>query len=227
MSETILITGASGLLGRALVAKFSQAGFMVLAQYHSHRSTDSEAVHWLAGDFSDVRGIHIFLRRHRKKLTACHYLINNFGPIVERPTADVTGRDLCADFEMQVAPALEISRYLIAHGRLEAVLNIGFEFSGKNRVYRRILGYAMAKDALLLLTRSLAAAFPSVRFNLFSPPSLEGAAVLPKGAKPVPPPLAAERIFRVLMRRHSGIHYRYAPLRTKLKQRKASHGQRN
>ncbi|MBE0665390.1 MAG: NAD(P)-dependent oxidoreductase, partial [Candidatus Aminicenantes bacterium] len=31
MPETILITGASGLLGRALVARFSAAGFQVLA----------------------------------------------------------------------------------------------------------------------------------------------------------------------------------------------------
>jgi NAD(P)-dependent dehydrogenase (short-subunit alcohol dehydrogenase family) len=219
MPETILITGASGLLGRALVAKFSQAGFPVLAQYHQHPLTDSETVQWLAGDFSSPRGIQEFLRRNRKKLSACRYLINNFGPIVERPTSGVTGRDLCADFELQVAPALDISRYLIDRALLQAVLNIGFEFSGKGRTYKRILGYAMAKDALLLLTRSLAAAFPAVRINLFSPPSLAGAEVLPLGAKPVAPSLVAERIFRVMKMRRSGIHYHYAPVRKKAKQK--------
>ena len=207
MHETILITGASGLLGRALVAKFSQAGFPVLAQYHAHPSPDSGTVQWLAGDFSSMRGIQAFLRRHQKKLSACRYLVNNFGPIDERPTAAVTGRDLCADFALQVAPALDITRFLIAHARLQAVLNIGFEFCGQARVYRKILGYAMAKDALLTLTRSLAVAFPAVRFNLFSPPSLEGAAVFPPGAEPVAPFLVAERIFRILMQRRTGRHY--------------------
>jgi NAD(P)-dependent dehydrogenase (short-subunit alcohol dehydrogenase family) len=217
MPETILITGASGLLGRALVAKFSQAGFRVLAQYYKHPSPDSEAVQWLAGDLSTSQNVQVFLRFHQKKLASCQYLINNFGPIIERATVDVTGRDLSADFELQVAPALDISRFLIRHGCLRSVLNIGFEFSGKNRVYQQILGYALAKNALLSLTLSLAAAFPGVCFNLFSPPSLEGAAVLPKGAYPVSPPLVAERIFRIIKQRRSGVHYRYTAARAKKK----------
>jgi NAD(P)-dependent dehydrogenase (short-subunit alcohol dehydrogenase family) len=210
MSDTILITGASGLLGRALVAKFSQEGFLVLAQYHKHPSPDSESVEWLAGDFSNSQSVQAFLRLHQKKLAACQYLINNFGPITERPTVDVTGRDLRVDFELQLAPALDISRFLILQGCLRSVLNIGFEFSGKNRVYQQILGYALAKNALLLLTRSLAAAFPAVRFNLFSPPSLEGAAVLPKGTFPVAPHLVAARIFRIMKQQRSGVNYHYA-----------------
>jgi NAD(P)-dependent dehydrogenase (short-subunit alcohol dehydrogenase family) len=212
MPETILITGASGLLGRALAAKFSQEGFHVLAQYHKHPFPDSETVQWLAGDFSGPRGIQAFLSRHEKKLKECRHLINNFGPIVERPTVDVTGRDLLIDFELQVAPALAISRFMILQGRLRSVLNIGFEYSGEIRPYQKIMGYAMGKNALLLLTRSLAAAFPAVRFNLFSPPSLEGAAVLPKSAIAVAPPLVAERIFRIMKQRRSGAHYHYPAL---------------
>ena len=56
----------------------------------------------------------------------------------------------------------------------------------------------MAKNALLLLTRSWAAAYPGVCFNLFSPPSLEKAEVLPKQAHIVAPELVAERIFRII-----------------------------
>jgi NAD(P)-dependent dehydrogenase (short-subunit alcohol dehydrogenase family) len=209
MPETILITGASGLLGRALVGKFSQEGFRVLAQYHKHPASDSAAVKWLAGDFANGQKVAEFLHGHRKELAACRYLINNFGPIRERPTAEMTGSDVRADFELQVVPALDISRFLILHGCVHSVLNIGFEFSGKNRVYRKILGYAIAKNALLELTRSLADAFPSVCFNLFSPPGLEGAAVLPKGSRPVAPCAVAERIFRIMKQRRSGIHYRY------------------
>ena len=210
MSEMILITGASGLLGRALVEKFSQTGFQVLAQYYRHPFPDTEKVKWLAGDFSRPQGIRAFLRLHQHELAACSLLINNFGPIVERPTALLSSRDLCADFELLVTPALDISRFLIRHGNVRSVLNIGFEFSGENRVYQKILGYALAKNALLLLTRSLAAAFPEVRFNLFSPPSLKGAALLPKDAKPVPPRRVAERIFRIMKQGRSGVHYRYA-----------------
>jgi NAD(P)-dependent dehydrogenase (short-subunit alcohol dehydrogenase family) len=210
MSDTILITGASGLLGRALVAKFSQEGFRVLAQYHKHPARDSESIQWLAGDFSNAQNVQAFLQLHQKKLASCQYLINNFGPISKRPTVTVTGCDLIADFELQVVPALDISRFLISRAPMRAVLNIGFEFSGKSRAYQQILGYALAKNALLILTRSMAAAFPEIYFNLFSPPSLEGAAILPKGAKPVAPRLVAERVFRIIKLRRSGVHYHYA-----------------
>jgi len=209
MSETILITGSSGLLGRALVARFAGAGFQVLAHCHLRPGKETDNVQWLAGDFSTVESIADFLKKHEKKLKQCRYLINNYGPITLRSTVAVMGKDLLADFLQQVVPAVDISRFLIAHAPLQAVLNIGFEYSGEIRAYQKILGYAMAKNALLLLTSSWAAAYPGVCFNLFSPPSLEKAEVLPKQAHIVTPELVAERIFRIMGRRSSGFHYRY------------------
>jgi NAD(P)-dependent dehydrogenase (short-subunit alcohol dehydrogenase family) len=209
MPETILITGASGLLGRALVARFAVAGFHVLAHCHLHPGKDDEHVQWLAGDFSTIKSIADFLWKNEKMLSQC-YLINNYGPITLRPTIAVQGKDLLDDFQQQVVPAVDISHFLIARAPLQMVLTIGFEFSGEIHAYQRILGYAMAKNALLLLTRSWAAAYPHVCFNLFSPPSLENAAVLPKLAQTVPAELVADRIFRILSRRRSGFHYRYS-----------------
>lgn len=207
--ETILITGASGLLGRALVSKFAGEGFQVLAHCHLHPGMDAANVQWLAGDFSTIESISDFLWKNEKTLSQCRYLINNYGPITVRPTIAVKGKDLLADFQQQVVPAVDISHFLIARAPLQMVLTIGFEYSGEIRSYQRILGYAMAKNALLLLTRSWAAAYPGVCFNMFSPPSLEKAEVLPKPAQTVAPELVADRIFRILSRRRSGFHYRY------------------
>jgi NAD(P)-dependent dehydrogenase (short-subunit alcohol dehydrogenase family) len=210
MSETVLITGASGLLGRALVARFSAAGLRVLAQCRLRPGRETDNVQWLAGDFSTVRSTADFLRKHEKKLGQCRYLINNYGPITLRPTTDATGEDLLADYLQQVVPTVDITRFLIAHAPLQSVLNIGFEFSGEIHSYQKILGYAMGKNALLLLTRSWAAAYPGVCFNMFSPPTLENAEFQPKQAQTVAPELVADRIFRILSRRRSGFHYRYA-----------------
>lgn len=210
MPEVILITGASGLLGRALVTTFAGEGFLVLAHYHLHPGKEADNVQWLAGDFSTVESTVDFLKEHEKKISQCRYLINNYGPITVRSTVDVTGEDLLADFLQQVVPAVEISHFLIAHAPLQMVLNIGFEYSGEIRAYQKILGYAMAKNALLLLTRSWAVAYPNVCFNLFSPPSMEKAAVLPSQARTVAPKLVADRIFRIMSRRRSGFHYRYS-----------------
>lgn len=209
MPEIVLITGASGLLGRALVAKFAGEGFRVLAHCHLHPGKDDDRVQWLAGDFSTIEGIAGFLWKNEAVLSQCRYLINNYGPITLRPTIAVQGKDLLADFQQQVVPAVDISHFLIARAPLQMVLTIGFEYSGEIRSYQRILGYAMAKNALLLLTRSWAAAYPDVCFNLFSPPTLEHAIVQPKLAQTVAPELVADRIFRILSRRRSGFHYRY------------------
>ncbi len=209
MSETVLITGASGLLGRALVARFTAAGFHVLAHCHRHPGKDDDLVQWLAGDFSTLESIAGFLWKNEALLKTCRYLINNYGPITVRSTIAVQGKDLLADFQQQVVPAVDITHFLVTRAPLQMVLTIGFEYTGEIRSYQKILGYAMAKNALLLLNRAWAAAYPHVCFNLFSPPSLERAEVLPQGAQTVAPELVAERIFRILSRRRSGFHFRY------------------
>ena len=224
MPETVLITGASGLLGRALVARFSGAGFQVLAQYRRRRGDSLENVRWLAGDFSSVKGTAAFLKTHAAALAACGHVIHNYGPLVQKDTASLTGSDLLAAFQAQLQPALDITRFLLARARLRSALFVAFEHTGRVRAYRRILAYAMAKNALLLLSRSLAAVHPGVRFTVFSPPSLAGAAVLPPGAHPVAPREVAERIFNVFRRRRSGCHFRYAAAAGKVRKQGGRHG---
>ncbi|MCU0276986.1 MAG: SDR family oxidoreductase [Acidobacteria bacterium] len=207
MSETVLITGASGLLGRALVDAFVRRGIPVLAQYHRRRGGERGNVRWLAGDFSSSRSTAAFLKRHAAALAECVHVIHNYGPIVQKDTAAVTGADLLAAFQVHLQPALDITRFLLAHARLRSALFVAFEHTGRLRSYRRILAYALAKNALPVLSRSLAASHPGIRFSVYSPPTLAGAAVQPPGARPVAPPAVAETIFRVF-RRRSGGHFR-------------------
>jgi NAD(P)-dependent dehydrogenase (short-subunit alcohol dehydrogenase family) len=210
MAETVLITGASGLLGRALVREFSGGDFLVLAQYHHHQGAKSGNVRWLAGDFSSAEGTAAFLKRHAARLAGCSHVIHNYGPIVEKPTADVTGSDLVAAFQVQVQPALDITRFLLARAPLRSALFIAFEDTGRMRPFRKILAFAMAKNALLLLSRSLAAVHPGIRFNVFSPPTLAGADIRHPQVKPVAPEIVAARVRRIVQGRGTGRHYRRA-----------------
>jgi NAD(P)-dependent dehydrogenase (short-subunit alcohol dehydrogenase family) len=224
MSETILITGASGLLGRALVARFAAAGFQVLAQYHRHPGKPSSGVRWLAGDFSSPRSTGAFLRAQRRPLAQCAHVIHAYGPIGEKATADVTGVDLLAAFQAQLQPALDITRFLLRSAPLCSALFIAFEDSGRIRPYRKILGYAMAKNALLLLNRSLAAVHPGVRFRVFSPPTLAGAALMPPAARPVAPTAVADRIYQIVGHGRSGCHFRFKAAVAESKSRGKHHG---
>jgi NAD(P)-dependent dehydrogenase (short-subunit alcohol dehydrogenase family) len=209
-----LITGASGLLGRALVAEFAAAGFLVLAQYRRHAGEEGEGVRWLRGDFAAPRGTAAFLRRHRRPLEACRHVVHNYGPIEERPTAGLTGADLAAAFQAHLRPALDITRFLLRRAALRSALFIAFEDTGLERPFLKVLPFAMAKNGLLLLGLSLAAAHPGVRFNVFSPPTLAGAEIRHPQARPAAPEAVAARIRLIVQGRASGRHFRWtAPQR--------------
>jgi NAD(P)-dependent dehydrogenase (short-subunit alcohol dehydrogenase family) len=215
MPDTILITGASGLLGRALVAEFAGAGYPVLAQYRRRREVVEGDIQWLAGDFSTLESTAAFLKIHAGKLAACGQVIHNYGPIVSNDTQTVTAADLLAAYQAQLQPALDITRFLLVRAPLRSVLFIAFEYCGQVRAYRRILGYAMAKNALPLLARSLAAVHTEVRFNVFSPPTIAGAEVPAPGATSVAAEKVAARILQVMKYRRSGCHYRFVAGRRK------------
>lgn len=204
----VLITGASGLLGRALVEAFVAAGYQVLAQYHIHRGPVGPDIRWLKGDFSTIGKVRFFLSAHRRSLRDCTCLIHAYGPIRPRKIEDLRAEDYRDAYYHNVVVAAEITRFLMQRGGLESVAFIGFEFVGKARSFREILPYAMAKNALLPLIKSYARAFPAVRFNLVSPPNLVGSSYQRRGGPAVEAGTAARRILSVAMGKRSGLHFR-------------------
>lgn len=201
MKEKVLITGASGLLGRALVNEFVKGDFYVLGQYHSNRPDYNKNCEWLPADFSDLAGIRDFLEKNRGGLSGCRYLINNYGPITCKNTVDLKAGDFYFDFHHNVITAFEISNFFIKHTLVEAVVNVGFEFLGEIKAYKKILTYAAAKNALLLLNESFAGQYPGIRFKMVSLATLEGARFESKSSSRnrVSPASAAEAIYRLLL----------------------------
>ena len=204
----VLITGASGLLGRALVESFVIAGYQVLAQYYLHRGPVGPDIRWLKGDFSTIGKVRFFLSAHKSFLRDCTCLIHAYGPIRPRKIGELRSEDFLDAYYYNVVVATEITRFLMRRGGLESVAFIGFEFAGKAGPYRDILPYAMAKNALLSLIKSYARAFPAVRFNLVSPPNLVGSSFQRPGGQKVEAGNAARRIRAIAMGKRSGLHFR-------------------
>jgi NAD(P)-dependent dehydrogenase (short-subunit alcohol dehydrogenase family) len=199
LKKKILITGASGLLGRALVKEFLEGDFIVLAQYHSNQPIQHENCQWLWADFSDLQGTRDFLDGNRDRLKDCGYLVNNYGPIISKPISDLRSEDFYFDFHHNVVTVFEITDFFIKHGCLRAVVNIGFEFIGQQRAYKKILTYAAAKNALRLMTTSFQKQYPGIHFYMVSPPTMTGAEVRSKSGKKVLPESVAKEVYELIL----------------------------
>ncbi|MCP5049253.1 MAG: hypothetical protein GY940_18935 [bacterium] len=88
--------------------------------------------------------------------------------------------------------------FFIKHCPVESVVNVVFEFNGELKPYRKILTYAAAKNALVLMTQSFEHYYPDTRFSMVTVPTLEGAAVPSKANRPVPPEEVAKDIYSVI-----------------------------
>jgi NAD(P)-dependent dehydrogenase (short-subunit alcohol dehydrogenase family) len=203
----VLLTGASGLLGTSLVDVFLKNGFEVAGQYFSNRPADRHHCFWLQGDLGSRDGIRRFLRQHNDVILQCDFLVNNYGPLTFKATGDLSIDDFLEDYFHNLAPAVEITRFLLPEGNLESVVNIGFEFAGEMKSYKKILPYAAAKNALWLLTLSYAEAFKPVRFNMVSPVTIDGAELPSPNNKRVAPEMVAEKVLRVITGSESGSNF--------------------
>jgi len=191
----IVITGASGLLGKTLVDRFKFAGWMVLAHYFNNRGVDSVNCKWMYGNFSSKKEVNVFLDSNNFELSDCSALVNCYGPITYGEISDISSTDFEADFHGNLIVVNEIIRYLLRFGNLKSVVNIGFEGVGDMKPYKNILSYAIAKNGLLLLTKSYDKAYPDVKFSIISPPSLVGGKYSKISGQHAIPEDIAEKVF--------------------------------
>jgi len=196
MKTQALITGASGLLGRALVKEFLKHDINVIAQYHSNKPSITGNCQWLPADFSTLEGISEFLQSNRGTLSHSTYLINNYGPITYKDISQLQADDFLYDYHHNVITAFEITRFLIACSpSLKVVCSMGFEHTAEIKPYRKILTYASAKNTLVLMHCSFANQYTHIRFPLIDVPTLKGAAVPSKSGQPVAPAEVARKIY--------------------------------
>ena len=205
--KSVLITGASGLLGQALVKESLNFDFSVYAHYNSNPQPDTHHCRWLQGDFSTITGIQQFCIKYQRELKRCTHLINNYGPINLKVTKKLESSDYISEFHQNVIPAVEITRFCLGHPTLKSVIFLGFEFLGKDKSYKKILPYAIAKNSLLQICMSYAECYKNICFNIVSPVTLAGAAVPLRNGLQVTPSHVARQIIEIMTNGATGGHF--------------------
>ena len=203
-SESVLITGASGLLGKALVRQCLKQNLVVYAQYHHNIPFRDSNLTWLYADFSESEGVAEFLRSNQRTIGKITYLFNNFGPLNPRTVAELSGSDFVTDYHLNLVTAVDMGRFFLKRDSLKSLVNIGFEFCGLMKPYRNILSYAAAKNALWLVTLAWSEKFAPVNVNMGSPVSIAGAEYERSLGPVIPPERAAEELYRILKSDLSG-----------------------
>ena len=155
--KTVLITGASSDIGRALCQKYLETGHKVYAHYNSSRVELSEIAGafnsqsaLLRGDFQNVESLHGFLLENRKILDEIDVFIHAVGLLKGVPFDRLSADDLMGAFCANTLSSILITQSITPgmrkrlFGRVVLLSSVGVKFRGGSGSY----AYALSKHSL-------------------------------------------------------------------------------
>ncbi|MGQ9618721.1 MAG: SDR family NAD(P)-dependent oxidoreductase [Candidatus Aminicenantia bacterium] len=187
MKKVALVTGASKGLGKEIAVALSEK-YIVGIHYFKGLERALEVLQiikekggegeLIQGDLSSKEGVEKFAIDLRRMLGNPDILVNNFGPIILKNLLENTSEDWLYMFQTNLITPFVLMKEFIPTMREKGwgrIINIGFSESSKIKAFREIVPYAISKNALFILTRSIAKMEKGtgITCNLISPFILE------------------------------------------------------
>lgn len=176
----VLVTGAAGVLGRALVIEADLRGARVVATGRSpsleHAELPESAIR-VGADLREPDECRRLVHDAAHELGGLDIVINNAATLVRRPFRELELDELEAAWEVNLrAPALimqESFEYL-RKAEVPAIVNV-VSTAGVNGGVATVSAYGMSKAGLIVLTKAVAREFGphGIRVFALSPPSLD------------------------------------------------------
>ena len=176
----VLVTGAAGVLGRALVTEADLRGARVVATGRRPNIDDvelPEATIRVAADLRDPDDCRRLVHEAARHLGGLDIVVNNAATLVRRTFVDLELDDLEAAWEVNLrAPALimqESFEYL-RKAAAPAIVNV-VSTAGVNGGIATVSAYGMSKAGLIVLTKAVAREYGphGIRVFSLSPPSID------------------------------------------------------
>ncbi len=178
----VLVTGASGGIGRAVADKFATAGYSVVLHYHRGGERAEAALHELEelgctvmmqqADLRDSAQVQQMIAHIEETWGTVDILVNNAGVAQQKLFTDLTDDDWRDMFAVHVDGAFYCSRAVLpamVHNKQGCIINVSSmwgQIGGSCEVH-----YSAAKGALQAMTKALAKEVgPSgIRVNCVAP----------------------------------------------------------
>lgn len=198
MKKLALVTGGSRGLGKEIAIALSKK-FKVGIHYFRGKERSEEILRKIEengresvliwGDLSTEKGVREFINETKKNFGEPDILINNFGPIIFKNLFENELRDWLYILQTNLlTPFLLIKEFLpsMREKKWGRIINIGFSESLRPKAFTEIVPYSISKNALLILTLSIAKMErdSGITCNMISPYLLEEG-IFPKGKRKV------------------------------------------
>lgn len=181
-NQVVLVTGASGGIGKAVAEKFAQNGYRVAVHYHNGKER-AEALQkqleqqgcflmTVQADLRDSMQVQAMIEQIERSWGGVDVLVNNAGVAQQKLFTDITDEEWRNMFAVHVDGAFYCSRAVLPgmihrkHGSIINVSSMWGQTGGSCEVH-----YSAAKGALQAMTKALAKEVgPSgIRVNCVAP----------------------------------------------------------
>lgn len=181
-NQVVLVTGASGGIGKAVAEKFAQNGYRVAVHYHNGKERAEAlqkqleqqgcSVMTVQADLRDSMQVQAMIEQIERSWGGVDVLVNNAGVAQQKLFTDITDEEWRNMFAVHVDGAFYCARAVLPgmihrkHGSIINVSSMWGQTGGSCEVH-----YSAAKGALQAMTKALAKEVgPSgIRVNCVAP----------------------------------------------------------
>lgn len=159
MSKTLVITGASKGIGRAVVQLASDKGHTVYALSRNiSKIKKTSQVHPVAIDITDKNELSVFGDQLQQKQINIDALINNAGALINKPFGETTAKDFETIYQVNVFGLANLTRMVLpfinSNGHVLNISSMG-GVDGTSK-FPGLAAYSSSKGAVNILTELLA-----------------------------------------------------------------------